>query len=101
MINKRMMRSCTAILCVLLALAAPGLAKEFADVLVSNVFYDSYVLDALNDIAVQSGIPIIADSTVSGFITTDFTDLPLEDALSRICVPPWGSPSATWKRDII
>lgn len=87
MINKRMMRAYTAIFCVLLALAARGLAKEFADVLVSNVFYDSYVLDALNDIAVQSGIPIIADSTVSGFITTDFTDLPLEDALSRICVP--------------
>lgn len=85
--NRQMASARTFVLVVILTmlLASPTLAQD--DVLVSNIYYDTYILDALSDIAIQAGIPIIADSTASGFVTTEFQDLPLEAALSRICVP--------------
>ncbi len=55
--------------------------------LVSNIFQETYIIDALNDISVQTGIPIVVDSSVSGFISAEFIDVPLEQALARICVP--------------
>lgn len=55
--------------------------------LVSNIFYDTFVVDALSDISVQTGIPIIADTTASGFVTIDLVDVPFEEALARICIP--------------
>ncbi len=71
---------------LMLALVSPTAAKH-SDILVSDMYYDTFLLDALNDLSVQSGIPIIADSTVSGFVTMEFVDLPLPDALRRLSVP--------------
>ncbi|HHY09017.1 MAG TPA: type II secretion system protein GspD [Firmicutes bacterium] len=88
--NKKVFRApvvLAVVFALTLVLASTGWAKRFEDILISNMFYDTYILDALNDIAIQAEIPIIADSTVTGFITTEFEDLALEDALSRICVP--------------
>jgi len=54
---------------------------------VTNVFYDSELLEALKDISGQTGIPIITDGTVSGTITMEVRDLPLEDCLKRMLFP--------------
>jgi len=55
--------------------------------LVSNIFQDTYILDALSDISAQTGIPIIADTTVTGFITMELNEVPLEQALKMILMP--------------
>lgn len=60
---------------------------EVRDARVSDIFANTFILDVFNDISVQTGVPIVADSTVSGFVTMELDDVPLEDALVRICVP--------------
>lgn len=60
---------------------------EVEDARVSDIFANTFILDVFNDISVQTGVPIVADSTVSGFVTMELDDVPLEDALVRICVP--------------
>lgn len=73
------------------ALVIGGLAAQPAasrtDVLVTDIFYDTFFVDALNDLSAQTGVSIVADSSVSGFVTMEFEDLPLEDVLRRLCVP--------------
>jgi len=51
------------------------------------MYYETYILDALSNLSVMSGVPIVADSSVGGFLTMEFEDIPLEEALRRICVP--------------
>ncbi|HCO98029.1 MAG: Type II and III secretion system protein [Thermotoga sp. 50_1627] len=55
--------------------------------LVTNIFQDTYILDVLADISAQTGIPIIADTTVTGFVTVELTDVPLEQALKIVLMP--------------
>lgn len=55
--------------------------------LISNVFYDTDIRDALADIGSQVGVTIIPDQTVGGFITMEIIDLPLEEALRQILSP--------------
>jgi type IV pilus assembly protein PilQ len=55
--------------------------------LITNVFYETELREALAAISGQSGINIIADQTVSGFITMELTDVPFEEALRRILAP--------------
>lgn len=84
-----------AITTVLVLLAALGsceasgseLPYGLEQPLVTNIFYDTFVIDALSDVSVQTGIPIIADTTVSGFVTMDLVDVGFEEALARICIP--------------
>lgn len=52
-----------------------------AEVLVSNSFYDSELRQALSDLGSTAGVQIIAAGSVSGFVTCDFTDMPLSKAL--------------------
>ncbi len=83
-----MINAAKVVLLVILMLASMSPAAAMhRDILVSDMYYDTFLLDAINDLSVQSGIPIIADSTVSGFVTMEFVDLPLPDALRRLCVP--------------
>lgn len=63
---------------------ASAFSTELEQPLVSNYFYDTYILDALNDISAQTGVTIIADSTVAGFVTIELTDVPLEKALQLV-----------------
>lgn len=80
------LRSLLVVALLLLMVVTPVLA-EHEDVLVTDMYYDTYILDAINNLSIQSGISIIADSSVGGFVTLEFEDIPLEDALSMICVP--------------
>lgn len=66
--------------------AATGV-PEPADVLVTNVFFDTFIVDALSDLSLQTGIPILADTTVSGFVTVELFDVPLPLALEQLLLP--------------
>jgi type IV pilus assembly protein PilQ len=52
--------------------------------LISNVFYETDLRQAIQDIASQAEVNIMADNTVQGFVTMELVDLPLEQALKRI-----------------
>lgn len=55
--------------------------------LITNVFYETELREALAAISGQSGINIIADQTVFGFVTLDLIDVPFEEVLRRILSP--------------
>ena len=73
-----------ALLLMILAFAASCVQAEPT---VTNIFQDTYIVDALGDIALQTGIPILAGQSVSGFVTMEFNETPLEEALRQICLP--------------
>lgn len=52
--------------------------------LITNVFVDTELRQALRDISAQAGINIIADNTVQGWVTADLKDVPLEKALEIV-----------------
>jgi type II secretory pathway component GspD/PulD (secretin) len=52
--------------------------------LVTNVFVETDLKQALSDIAAQTGVPIIADNTVQGTITADLKDVPLDLTLAML-----------------
>jgi type II secretory pathway component GspD/PulD (secretin) len=56
-------------------------------ILITNVFYETELREALAAISAQSGINIIADQTVYGFISLELTDVPFEETLRRILAP--------------
>ena len=80
-------RSALLVCVLLLVLVAIPSNAQHRDARVSDIFSNTFILDAFNDISLQTGVPIVADSTVSGFVTMELDDVPLEDALVRICVP--------------
>lgn len=54
---------------------------------VSNVFVETFITQALQDIALQAGVNILVDSTVQGFVTLELQDVPLEKALAMVLAP--------------
>lgn len=52
--------------------------------LVSNVFTETDLRQALSDISAQTGVTIMADATVQGMVSADIKDLPLEKALNML-----------------
>ncbi|MBN2220211.1 MAG: hypothetical protein JW697_08040 [Kosmotogaceae bacterium] len=80
--NKKILVSIMTVF--VLIFPAFAFSTELEQPLVSNYFYDTYILDALSDISAQTGVTIIADSTVAGFVTIELTDVPLEKALQLV-----------------
>jgi len=56
-------------------------------ILISNVFYDTDIREALADIASQAMVTILVDDSVSGFVTLEVTDVSLEKALEMVLAP--------------
>jgi len=54
--------------------------------LVSIMLFDTDLREALNEISLQTGINIIADQSVSGIVTVDLQNVPLEKALRMILI---------------
>jgi len=54
---------------------------------VTNVFYDTDLREVLQTMATQCFVNLIADETVSGLITVEFEDVPLEEAMRRVLNP--------------
>lgn len=75
------------VLVLLLALGGVAGAVEPQEQPLVNLFlFDTGIKDALNEITLQTGINIIPDSTVSGLVTADLQDVPLEQALRIILI---------------
>jgi type II secretory pathway component GspD/PulD (secretin) len=55
--------------------------------LITNVFYETDVKEALSAISAQTGINIVADQTVYGFLSLELVDVPFEEALRRVLSP--------------
>ncbi len=62
--------------------------------LITNVFFETDMREALRDISAQAGIPLVADDTVQGLVSLEVQDRPLEDTL-RIMLSSGGY---TYKR---
>lgn len=52
--------------------------------LITNVFVDTELRQALRDISAQAEVNIIADESVQGWVTADLKDVPLEKALEIV-----------------
>ncbi len=71
--------------CGVTAPAAPsGQAVAAQEPLISNVFIDTELRQALQDIGLQAQMPIIAGPTVTGLVTADLIDVPLVQALDIV-----------------
>ena len=78
-----------AVVVLVLMLALSGLAgaQDVQEQPLVNLFlFDTSIKDALSEITIQTGINIIPDSTVSGLVTADLQDIPLEQALRIILI---------------
>ena len=51
---------------------------------VTNFFYETPLRDVLSEMSLQSGVPILADTSVIGLVTCDLKDLPVRDALKVV-----------------
>lgn len=72
---------------VLLSVTAALPALGNSDEALVNLFlFDTDIRDALTEIAMQTGVIIIPDQTVSGLITADIQDVPLEKALRMVLI---------------
>lgn len=63
------------------ALIWAGSASSQSGPLVSNVFFDTDLRQALEDVAAQAGVNIVADPSVGGLVTLELEDVPVERAL--------------------
>lgn len=64
-----------------------GAPDDISQCPVTNVFYDSDLREIIQTIAAQCFVNVVADETVSGLITVEFEDVPLEEAMRRILNP--------------
>lgn len=78
-------KSCAFALLVVMMLSLGAVAEE-TQPLVNLFLFETNVRDALSEISMQTGVNIIPDSTVSGLVTVDLQDVPLERALRMILI---------------
>lgn len=62
----------------------PAKAKQ---PLVTNVFFESDLVQALADVSAQAKIPIITDGSVGGIVSVELIQTPLDEALGKILYP--------------
>ena len=91
-VQSRWCRVSAGCLCMVLVIGiCPALsgdaptAEEPAEPLVTNVWVETEVRQVIQDISLQTGVPIICDHTVQGVVTIAVQDMPLEDVLERVC----------------
>jgi type IV pilus assembly protein PilQ len=77
---------CYLFVILLIFTFSPLTAAEETDEepIVSALYFESDIREALNDLMLQSGVSIIADDTVQGLVTLDLENVPLEKALSMV-----------------
>ncbi len=75
------------LLLVLLAAGSAGVAAtEVNQPTVTIMLFETDIRDALNEISLQTGINLVPDQTVSGTVTADIVEVPLEEALRLILI---------------
>ncbi|HXL05231.1 MAG: hypothetical protein GX872_06995 [Firmicutes bacterium] len=68
----------------LVAVAPPVAGADWDDTLVNIVLFESDIKEALREISMQTGVAIVVDPNVTGTVTFDLVDVPLEKALRMI-----------------
>ncbi len=76
--------ACLWTVVLVLLVGGVGFAQEEDEPLVNIMLFETDLREALNEISLQTGVTIIADQTVSGQVTADLQDVPLEKALRMI-----------------
>lgn len=71
-------------LIILILVGSASIVAASDEPLVTIMLFDTDLKEALSEISLQTGISIIADQTVSGQVTADLMDVPLEKALRMI-----------------
>lgn len=69
---------------MILLLSGLVFAQTEEEPLVTIMLFETDLREALSEISLQTGVSIIADQTVSGLVTADLQDVPLEKALRMI-----------------
>ncbi len=69
---------------LLLALGTNASADEGP--IVSTMFFETDIREALTEISLQTGVNIIFDDSVTGVVTLDLEDVPLEQALRMVLI---------------
>ena len=83
--TSRFRRMAAAILVALsMAITVPPMAAAQSTPVVDNVFFQTDLRQALEDIAAQTGVNIIADPSVSGIVSVSLEDAPLDQALELV-----------------
>lgn len=82
-------RHLATILVLVLAAAMVCLPQvsQAEEKLVTNVFDGADIIGVLRDISAQTGVNIMADATVQGWVTVELNEVPLEKALEMILAP--------------
>ena len=62
-------------------------AVEQQAYLITNSFFETDLRQVLTDLSMETGIPIIWDTTVEGLVTFEAIDVPFEDVLRSILLP--------------
>lgn len=83
-----------ALVLALIVTVAPALAQDDAapavdEPSVNNSFFDTDLRQALADVAMETGVTLLVDESVSGYLTLDLMDVPLSRAL-RLMLEPGG-----------
>jgi len=86
-VAKRGMLCLAAVLMVLVFASFLCAQEEEEQPLITNVFIDADVREVLQDIASQAGVPILADDTVTGTVSLELNEVPLEKALEMVLAP--------------
>ena len=95
MFQKILINGIGIILIVCLLFAGPTLANDNEVISlklkeqpkITNIWFETDIREVLQDISIQAGINIMADDTVTGYVTLDVADIPLEKCLQMILAP--------------
>ncbi|NLY52539.1 MAG: hypothetical protein GX063_06470 [Firmicutes bacterium] len=81
---RRQLALCLWALVLIFLVGGVGFAQEEDEPLVNIMLFETDLRESLSEISLQTGVTIIADQTVSGQVTADLQDVPLEKALRMI-----------------
>ena len=84
MLKRRSYLIVLAVILTVFLAAGPLYAETGEEPIVSTLFFEEDIREALNEIALQTGVNIVYDESVVGRITLDLDDVPLERALDML-----------------
>ena len=84
MFKKEIYLKILTVVLIILMFTVPILAEGEEEDLVSTVFFETDIREALNELALQTGVNIVYDESVVGRVTLDLNQIPLEKALDMM-----------------
>lgn len=75
------------VLIFILVISVVAIPQDIPSPKVTAVFYNTDLIEALNEISLQIGVTILTDQYVTGLVTADFMDEDLEKVLEILLLP--------------